>query len=158
MAASSTCGPILPQPQPVFATATAAAGSAAERKLSRCGKRARGGARSALTIGPDDYDSFKRLLGEIQTAYGRNDLEALGDRTTPEMLSYFAEELHANGKKGVRNEVSQAKLLQGDLAEAWRETDGEYATVAMRYSIIDATVEAASAAWCRQHDGAAGSH
>ena len=60
------------------------------------------------------------------------------------MLSYFAEELDTNAKKGVRNEVSQAKLLQGDLAEAWREADGEYATVAMRYSLIDATVEAAS--------------
>jgi predicted lipid-binding transport protein (Tim44 family) len=131
--------------QPALATATAAAGQAPRNANYRDAASALGGgAGSALTIGPDDYDSFERLLGEIQTAYGRNDLEALGDRTTPEMLSYFAEELHANGKKGVRNEVSQAKLLQGDLAEAWRESDGEYATVAMRYSIIDATVEAAS--------------
>jgi predicted lipid-binding transport protein (Tim44 family) len=131
--------------QPALATATAAAGQAAPRNANyRDAASALGGGGSALTITPDDYDAFERLLGEVQTAYGRNDVEALGDRTTPEMLSYFAEELHANGKKGVRNEVSQAKLLQGDLAEAWREGDGEYATVAMRYSIIDATVEAAS--------------
>jgi predicted lipid-binding transport protein (Tim44 family) len=131
--------------QPALATAAAGAGQAPPNANYRDAASALGGgAGSALTINPDDFDSFERLLGEIQTAYGRNDLEALGDRTTPEMLSYFAEELHANTKKGVRNEVSQAKLLQGDLAEAWREPDGEYATVAMRYSIIDATVEAAS--------------
>jgi predicted lipid-binding transport protein (Tim44 family) len=103
-----------------------------------------GGAGAALTIGADDYDAFERLLGEIQTSYGRNDLEALGQRTTPEMLSYFAAELDANAKQGVRNEVSEPKLLQGDLAEAWREADGEYATVAMRFSVLDATVDRAS--------------
>ena len=131
--------------QPALATAAAGAGQAPRNANYRDAAGALGGgAGSALTIGPDDYDAFERLLGEIQTAYGRNDLDALGDRVTPEMLSYFAEELDANAKKGVRNEVSQAKLLQGDLAEAWREADGEYATVAMRYSLIDATVEAAS--------------
>jgi predicted lipid-binding transport protein (Tim44 family) len=131
--------------QPALATATAAAGQAPRNANYRDAPSALGGgASSALTISPDDYDTFERLLGEIQTAYGRNDLEALGDRATPEMLSYFAAELDANTKKGVRNEVSQPKLLQGDLAEAWREADGEYATVAMRYSIVDATVEAAS--------------
>ena len=131
--------------QPALATATAGAGQAPRNANYRDAAGALGGgAGSALTIGSDDYDAFERLLGEIQTAYGRSDLDALGDRVTPEMLSYFAEELDANTKKGVRNEVSQAKLLQGDLAEAWREADGEYATVAMRYSLIDATIEAAS--------------
>jgi predicted lipid-binding transport protein (Tim44 family) len=131
--------------QPALATATAAAGQAPRNANYRDAASALGGgAGSALTISPDDFDAFERLLGEIQTAYGRNDLEAVGDRTTPEMLSYFAQELDADTKKGVRNEVSQPKLLQGDLAEAWREADGEYATVAMRYSIIDATVEAGS--------------
>jgi predicted lipid-binding transport protein (Tim44 family) len=131
--------------QPALATATASAGQAPQNVSYRDAASGLGsGAGSALTIGPDDYDTFERLLGEIETAFGRNDLEALGDHATPEMLSYFAGELDANAKKGVRNEVSQAKLLQGDLAEAWREADGEYATVAMRYSILDATVEAAS--------------
>ena len=35
------------------------------------------------------------------------------------------------------NKVSGVKLLQGDLAEAWRENNDEYATVAMRFSLID---------------------
>ncbi|HEY4855526.1 MAG TPA: TIM44-like domain-containing protein, partial [Xanthobacteraceae bacterium] len=32
-------------------------------------------------------------------------------------------------------------LQQGDLAEAWREGDTEYATVAMRYSLNDQMVD-----------------
>ena len=30
-----------------------------------------------LEIKPEDFDTFERLLGEIQTAYGREDLAAL---------------------------------------------------------------------------------
>ena len=33
------------------------------------------------------------------------------------------------------------KLLQGDLAEAWREGDTDYATVAMRYALNDTYVD-----------------
>jgi len=36
------------------------------------------------------------------------------------------------------------KLLQGDLAEAWREGDKEYASVAMRYSLVDRFVDRAT--------------
>ena len=32
-------------------------------------------------------------------------------------------------------------LLQGDLAEAWREGDDEYATVAMRYQLTDTLID-----------------
>ena len=60
------------------------------------------------------------------------------------MLSYFSEELAKNASRGVANKVSDIKLLQGDLAEAWREADTEYATVAMRYHIRDVTVDRAS--------------
>ena len=97
-----------------------------------------------VAIGQPDYDAFERLLGEIQTAYGAEDLNTLRNRVTPEMLSYFAEDLAANAGRGVVNRVSDAKLLQGDLAESWREGDAEYATVAMRFSLIDQIVERAS--------------
>lgn len=95
-----------------------------------------------LTSG--DFDAFERLLGEIQTAYGAEDLAALRSRATPEMLSYFSEELSENASRGVVNQLSDIKLLQGDLSEAWREGDVEFATVAMRYALFDHTVERAS--------------
>lgn len=97
-----------------------------------------------LEIKREDFDGFERLLGEIQTAYGREDLAALRSRVTPEMLSYYAEELSENASRGVVNEISDVKLLQGDLAEAWREGDREYATVAMRYSLRDRYVDRAT--------------
>ena len=40
-----------------------------------------------VAIGQADYDAFERLLGEIQTAYGAEDLSTLRTRVTPEMLA-----------------------------------------------------------------------
>ena len=57
------------------------------------------------------------------------------------MVSYFTEDLTANKNRGVINKVSDVKLLQGDLAEAWREGNTDYATVAMRYTLVDKTVD-----------------
>jgi predicted lipid-binding transport protein (Tim44 family) len=91
-----------------------------------------------------DYDAFERLLGDIQAAYGAEDIAALRAHATPEMVSYFSEDLAENASRGVVNRVSNVKLLQGDLAEAWREGDTEYATVAMRFSLIDCNVERSS--------------
>jgi predicted lipid-binding transport protein (Tim44 family) len=91
-----------------------------------------------------DFEQFERLLGEVQTAYGAEDLSQLRQRVTPEVLSYYAEELAANTSRGVLNRISDVKLLQGDLSEAWREGNAEFATVAMRYSLNDETVDRAS--------------
>ena len=95
-------------------------------------------------IKPEDYDAFERLLGEVQNAYSAEDLNALRAAVTPEMLSYFSEDLAHNASRGVVNQVSDAKLLQGDLAESWHEGDVDYATVAMRFSLVDKTVERAT--------------
>lgn len=134
--------------RPATATAAVSSGPAyAGRNPMDVLKRSGGtgmGASDELKIGPSDYDAFERLLGEVQMAYGRNDVDALGKLLTPEMLSYFAGELDDNAKKGLLNVVSDVQLIQGDLSEAWREQDLEYATVALRYSLVDATIESAS--------------
>ncbi|RUM00418.1 Tim44 domain-containing protein [Rhizobium chutanense] len=88
-----------------------------------------------------DLDQFEELLTSVQTAYGAEDYGTLRRLTTPEAMSYLAEELGENATNGVRNRVSDVKLLQGDIAEAWREDGQDYATLAMRYSSIDAMVE-----------------
>jgi predicted lipid-binding transport protein (Tim44 family) len=98
----------------------------------------------SIAIGQADYEAFERLLGEVETAYGAEDLGALRQRATPEMVSYFADDLAGNASRGVVNRISDVKLLQGDLAEAWREGDADYATVAMRYALKDAYVDRAS--------------
>lgn len=128
---------------PALATATAAPVSATTLN-ARQGLASGGGSEPPLQLTDADFDVFGRLLTDIQLAYGRNDLKALETRTTPEMLSYFAGELDGNVRKGVRNEIGDPKLLQGDLSESWREGNDEYATVAMRYAITDASIDVAS--------------
>ncbi|WP_042693413.1 TIM44-like domain-containing protein [Azospirillum sp. B506] len=97
-----------------------------------------------IGIQPADFESFERLLVTVQTAYGREDANALRAATTPEMFSYFSDDLAENRSRGVVNKVSDVRLLQGDLAEGWREGAQEYATVAMRFSLIDVTEDRAS--------------
>jgi predicted lipid-binding transport protein (Tim44 family) len=94
-----------------------------------------------LTITEADFNMFEQRLGDIQTAYAGEDIGKLRSLVTPEMLSYFSEELADNASRGLVNEMSDVKLLQGDLAESWREGTTDYATVAMRYELSDAMVE-----------------
>lgn len=84
-----------------------------------------------------DFDVFEKRLAGIQEAFSREDRAALSRLTTPEVSAVFGEELEANAARGVRNEVRDVTLVQGDLAEAWREDARDYATVAMRYRMID---------------------
>jgi predicted lipid-binding transport protein (Tim44 family) len=97
-----------------------------------------------LTIVKSDYDAFERLLGKVQAAYSAEDLNALRGLLTPEMLSYFSEQMAENASRGLVNQVTDVRLLQGDLAEAWREGDTDYATVAMRFALTDRMVDRAS--------------
>jgi len=56
-------------------------------------------------------------------------------------VQYSTRDLEQNKANNDINKVSGTKLLQGDLSEAWREGDTDYASVAMRYSIIDKTLD-----------------
>ncbi|HEV7261252.1 MAG TPA: TIM44-like domain-containing protein [Bosea sp. (in: a-proteobacteria)] len=92
----------------------------------------------------EDFNAFERLLGEINTAYSNEDEKGLRDRVTPEMFGYFDEDLTTNARKGLVDRVSDVKLLQGDLSEAWTEEGFDFATVAMRFSLINALYERSS--------------
>ncbi|MGB8608687.1 TIM44-like domain-containing protein [Bradyrhizobium sp.] len=103
-----------------------------------------GSGSAPLEILPADYEAFERLLGEIQAAWSNEDVARLHTLATPEMVSYFTKDLAENKARNDINKVSNVKLLQGDLAEAWREGDTDYASVAMRFSLIDKTIERTS--------------
>ncbi|MGL3108388.1 Tim44 domain-containing protein [Bradyrhizobium sp. BR 1432] len=128
--------------QPAYANANAGAGQGPQPNY-RSGLGGFGfGANSApLEIKPDDYEAFERLLGEIQTAWSNEDVAKLHTLATPEMVSYFEQDLAQNRARNVVNKVTNVKLLQGDLAEAWREGETDYATVALRFGLIDKTVD-----------------
>lgn len=99
------------------------------------------GSSAPLEILPADYEAFERLLGEIQAAWSDEDIAKLNTLATPEMVSYFTKDLEQNKAQNDVNKTSNVKLLQGDLAEAWREGETDYASVAMRFSLIDKTLE-----------------
>lgn len=115
-----------------FGTATPRTGS---------GPSASAGPTGAVPIGPSDFDAFEATLVDVQTAYGREDMNALSRLSTSEMVRSFANDLEQNRTRGLHNDLSDPKLLQGDLAEAWQEGRSDYATVAMRFSLRDVMIE-----------------
>ena len=95
-----------------------------------------------LAIAGADYHTFETILKAVQDAWSRGDLNAMRAMVTPEMLSYFSEELAENESRGVRNHVTQVELLRGDLREAWDEGHLQYATCALHWRALDYTVHA----------------
>ncbi len=92
-----------------------------------------------ITIAPGDFQEFEQLLQASQAAWSAQDLNALRGMATPEMVGYFSEQLSDFASRGVTNTVTDVRLESGDLAQAWAEAGREYATVAMRFSMIDVT-------------------
>ncbi len=128
--------------QPAFAGMTnrfarAASGSAPVRPMPG------GGGAQGVAVTPPDYKAFEQILYAVQAAWSTQNLNQLQQLSTPEMASNFADQLAAQASRAVRNEVRDVHLDQGDLAEAWIENGREYATVAMRFSMIDVTRDVA---------------
>src|SRR6202163_1664852 len=131
---------------PASAYAGATPGAAVGPGMFRTGSGFGLGSGSApLEVAPADYEAFERLLSEIQAAWSNEDVARLHTLATPEMVSYFTGDLEKNKARNVINKVSDVKLLQGDLAEAWREGDTDYASVAMRFSLVDKTLDRSTA-------------
>ncbi|MBC7800169.1 MAG: TIM44-like domain-containing protein [Gemmatimonadaceae bacterium] len=99
--------------------------------------------RRPVQIAQADYEAFDRTLHGVQRAWSDQDLNAVHTVATPEMATYFGEQFAEQTSRGVRNTVTDVKLEQGDLAEAWSEGAREYATVAMRFSMLDVTRDSA---------------
>lgn len=99
-----------------------------------------------LAITGADYQAFEAILKQVQDAWSHGDLTALRPLVTPEMLSYFAEELAENQSRGVINHVEAVELLRGDLRQAWDEGRMHYATCYLHWRARDYTVRAGVAA------------
>lgn len=89
------------------------------------------------TVTDNDLEAFQSLHQAVQEAWSNADLPRLRQLMTPEMLGYFSEELTRNTSRGVRNIVSNVRLLAGDITESWQEGDLQYATAYMKWSAID---------------------
>ncbi len=101
------------------------------------------GAPAGVVVTKADYEAFDRNLHEVQAAWTAQDLNAMRELATPEMVGYFSEQLAEQSSRGLHNSVTHVKLEKGDLSEAWIEGGREYATVAMRFSMLDVTRDSA---------------
>jgi predicted lipid-binding transport protein (Tim44 family) len=113
----------------------------------------RAGRRDEIGVTDADLGVFEKRLVELQDAYSRQDETALRRMTTPEVFDYLSRELSDSAAHGLRNEVFDVQLLEGDVAEAWREADLEYATVALRYESRDVMREVATGQIASGDDG-----
>jgi predicted lipid-binding transport protein (Tim44 family) len=95
-----------------------------------------------LAIAGADFEAFGQRLVEINAAWSRQDLATLRRLSTPEMERYFAQDLSDLQARGWTNVTRDVQLEAGDLSEAWTETGQDYATVAMRFSMVDVTTDA----------------
>ncbi len=95
-----------------------------------------------LAITQPDYRQFEQSLRDVQAAWTRSDIGSLQRLATPEMVNYFGQQLQDQSRRGVHNTVSDVRLDRGDLSEAWSEGGRDFATLAMRYSMVDVTTDA----------------
>jgi predicted lipid-binding transport protein (Tim44 family) len=87
---------------------------------------------------PDaDLNAFQQLHAAIQQAWSNADVARLSQLVTPEMLSWFSQELARDTSQGVRNIVSGVEIVKGELTESWEEGDLQYATASMRWRALD---------------------
>ena len=90
-----------------------------------------------INLSDADLGAFQAVHSAVQEAWSAADLGRLRRLMTPEMLSYFSEELTRNASQGVRNIVSDVQLVKGELSESWEEGDLQYATAYMRWRALD---------------------
>jgi predicted lipid-binding transport protein (Tim44 family) len=90
-----------------------------------------------INLSDADLAAFQTLHAAVQEAWSAGDLGRLRRLMTPEMLSYFSEELTRNSSQGVQNIVSDVQLIKGELSESWQEGDLQNATAYMRWRAID---------------------
>ena len=93
-----------------------------------------------INLDDADLNAFQAIHAAVQEAWSASDLAALRRLMTPEMLSYFSEELTRNASRGVQNLVSDVHLVKGELTESWEEANLQYATALMRWRAIDCLV------------------
>ena len=89
------------------------------------------------TVNDSDLQAFQSLHAAVQEAWSNADLARMRQLMTPEMVGYFSEELTKNSSRGLRNVVSDVRLLAGDITESWEEGDLQYATAYMKWSATD---------------------
>ena len=100
-----------------------------------------GGTSLPLQLNNEDFRAFDQCFLYVQEAWDNQDLGAIGRAATPEMMGYFREQLTSLQRQGLRNRVSDIRIEGMELSEAWSESGMDYGTVAIRFSMLDVTMD-----------------
>ena len=95
-----------------------------------------------LMLTEEDRNAFGQAFLAIQSAWSDRDFSRLQRYMTPEMVSYFNEELSANISRGLVNRVEQVQVQNINQVEAWQENGLAYATVVIKWTARDYMVRA----------------
>jgi len=100
--------------------------------------------RAAKEFEPSEADkqAFASILAGVQKAWSEGNIAGLRSLATPEVVSWLSEDLTADSSRGIRNIVDDVRLLKGDVIEAWRDGDREFATAVLTFSARDYSVAA----------------
>ncbi len=128
-------------PSPVMAGGPQGMARAMDPMQGGGGHAGPGPVTAPVALNPADYQAFERLLVDVNAAWSRQDLSALRTLSTAEMTNFFAQDLRDLNARGWRNETRDIRFEQGDLSEAWHEEGRDFATLAMRFSLLDATFD-----------------
>jgi predicted lipid-binding transport protein (Tim44 family) len=94
----------------------------------------------ASPVSAADQDKFKQILGDVQAAWSKQDLDALKRLTTPEVLHYFSTALSENVSREVENHIEDLRVLSIEINESWTEEATDYVTALLRWTARDYTV------------------
>lgn len=88
---------------------------------------------TGLTTGltPADYRAYGGLLADVHAACNAQDLDALGELATPEMVEHFGDRFASD----VYDVVTGVRLRRMRPVRVWPEDGPDHATIAMRYSM-----------------------
>jgi predicted lipid-binding transport protein (Tim44 family) len=84
-----------------------------------------------------DEVEFRHRLIEIQTAWGRQDVQALRRLATPEVSQHFSHTLADNLSQGIENRIEDVVIMHAEVRDAWAEGARVYATVLFQWKARD---------------------
>jgi predicted lipid-binding transport protein (Tim44 family) len=84
-----------------------------------------------------DEGEFRDRLIDIQTAWGRQDIQTLRRISTLEISQHFSDILADNLSQDIENRIEDVVIMRADVREAWAEGARVYATVLFQWKARD---------------------
>lgn len=89
-------------------------------------------------------ETARVVFSEVQQALGRGDVGSVRDRLAPEMQAVLQAQIDRLHSARRTNRVERIVVRRAEVSEAWQESGQDWATVALRASMLDYVVDDAT--------------